>query len=351
MQIAGRILSSAGCAIPAVAACARRALSLSVLAAFSLGAHGQNQVLSAGYGDPWVDVAPGQVLTLTTPALNVPDAVATQTPLPTSLSGVSVLVRVAGAQDVRGFPTSLPIFRVYTVHLLQVWNGAPCPADPNSVVCSYTQITVEIPTEGVCAPNPIEPKEDCTAPPFHDLPPMLVLNVRANGVTGPDLPVYVASAGATHLLNSCDSIFGPQNISTCHPAITHADGTLVSGTGASPVRVGETIVVYLVGLGTCGFGLTGYPTGSATTVPVQYPPSCGTVLFTYHVSAGTPSLAGAATNLRSIVAQPDWVGLIPGYVGLYQINVTVPPMPDQANPCSTQLSVPPSGYLSICVQP
>jgi uncharacterized protein (TIGR03437 family) len=279
--------------------------------------------------------------------LNVPDAVATQTPLPASLSGVSVLVRVEGAQDVRGYPISLPIFRVYTPHVLQLPNGAPCPADPNAVVCSYTQVTVEIPTEGVCAPGSLKPKENCTAPPFYDLPPMLVLNVKANGVTGPDLPVYVTD-GVPHLVNSCDPVSWPHNISTCNPAITHADGTLVSG--SRPARVGETIIVYLVGLGNCGFPGGAALTGRATTVPIQLPPSCVTVVFTYPVADDTPSPASAVTNLRRIVAQPDWVGLIPGYVGLYQINVTVPPMPGQGNSCSTQLSLP-SGSVSICVQP
>jgi hypothetical protein len=185
---------------------------------------------------------------------------------------------------------------------------------------------------------------------------MLVLNVTANGVTGPDLPVYVTGSMA-HLVNSCDSIFGPQNLNTCHPAVTHADGTLVSN--SSPARVGETIVVYLVGLGFCGFGgaaLTGY----AVTVPVQYPTSCGTVLFTYPLTAyaaqttAPPPTTATPASLQTTVP-PDWIGLIPGYVGLYQLNVTVPPMPAQVYPCSTygnaSLAILGSGNLYICVQP
>jgi hypothetical protein len=212
-------------------------------------AYGQNQVVSVGFGGyaNLPTVALGGILTLVTTALGVPDAVATQIPLPTSLSGVSVLARVMGAKDTTGYPASLPILRVYTSNALQMPDGVYCPTVPNSVYCSNSQITVEIPTEAVCAPGSGSgPPETCTVSFYHDLPPLLVLNVSVNGVTGPDLPLQV-QLSAPHLLNSCDSIFGPQLSSTCHPLVTHADGTLVSS--SSPARVGETITLYAVGLG------------------------------------------------------------------------------------------------------
>jgi hypothetical protein len=179
--------------------------------------------------------------------------------------------------------------------------------------------------------------------------------VVANGVTGPDFPVLVVGLWP-RLLNSCDSIFGPQASSTCHPLITHADGSLVSVTDSSPARVGETITLYAVGLG----GALA-PTGSAPSTPQQLSATLGEVDFEYNYPVPSPTMVGilAATSAVSqTVVLPQWAGLIPGYVGLYQVNVTVPPAPAQSYlACGSignalvsllQLS---SGTLAICVQP
>ncbi len=237
-------------------------------------APGQNQIVTAG---PSRDnaglqsVAPGEILTLFTTGLNVADAIATQTPLPTSLSGVSVQARVFGAANTAGYPAVLPILSVHSYNVTSFY-GSPCPTGSNvPIVCSSTQVTVEIPTEGVCAPSPAAAPEkpaNCSGPPpfpVYNVPPLLVLNVIANGLTGPDMPLtVVASYG--HPLNSCDPIFQPQAAS-CYDLVTHADGSLVSANGASPAHVGETISVYAVGLGT-GSGFV-VPSGYAPGAPIQ----------------------------------------------------------------------------------
>jgi len=86
-------------------------------------------------------------------------------------------------------------------------------------------------------------------------------------------------------------------------AITHADGSLVSA--SSPASRGETVVIYLTGLGAVsppvadGKG----PSGLSRSNSVQ------AIYF------GT-----AAVDTSAILFQ----GLTPGYAGLYQINVTIP---------------------------
>jgi hypothetical protein len=348
------------------------------LLAVSAGGHAQvaqvqNQIFGAGYTPPWTFVAPGQVLTLTVaPALNVPDAVATETPLPTTLSGVSVLVRAPLAKDTRGYPTSLPILRVYTPTDVLLLDGLLCSDHPNVVgspVCSNTQITVQIPTEPVCEPIGAEEPASCFfVSNFLDNPALLLLNVKANGTTGPDFPVQMLfRASAPHLLNSCDSIFGPPSTSPCHALVTHGDGTLVSN--SSPAKVGETISLYGAGIAGCQTGAACSPTGSAPSAPTKV--LSDSVLFTYKVSGPPPgSLSGSSTILE-ILVPPDWAGLIPGYVGLYQINVTVPPMPATVYPCgytspygagngNAKITIPfypgnsqvaDPGTLYICVQP
>lgn len=301
--------------------------------------HGQNNVLSVGYTAPVFNVAPGQIVTLFTPPLSVPDAVADQVPLPTSLSGVSVSVRVPGSGfDSTGYPSSLPILRVYSSTACQWLSAAPCP---------NTQITVEIPTEGVCA----QLHQPCSTP-YRDIPPTLILNVKANGLTGPDQPVSVGT-DVPHLLSSCDSIFGPPG-KDCHPLVTHADGSLVALT--SPAAVGETITIYAVGLNDRPeapiYRKTGYPVDS----PIAIDPALSQVKFSYRLE---PS-PGAQFSIYAPVdhfVSPQWAGLTAGYVGLFQINVTIPPVLPGTAPCqgayntAVQLENQLSGTIYLCVQP
>jgi hypothetical protein len=317
----------------------------------------ENQIVSVGYKSPLPHpysavVAAGGVVTLFTTAIDVPDAVATETPLPTTLSGVSVLVRVIGALDARGYPSSLPILRVTKVD--NDPNGT-CRTNPNTTVfCSHSEITVQIPTEGVCAYSGGTPHPCPSNPPFNQLPPLLILNVKANGVTGPDLPVILLYP--SHFLESCDAVFGPRSGYTCHPLVTHADGTTV-GTD-SPARVGETITIYATGLSTGSPG--GPPTGTAPAKPAGVNPSLGTIFFRYPYP-----LEGYGSNVdaeTSTGVTPEWVGLTGGYVGLYQINVKVPPAPGRVYPPCRQSGTSLGGNIYIhivgatstvliCVQP
>ena len=116
---------------------------------------------SVGYALPNTNsVAPGHVTTLFVQQLLVPDTQATQYPLPTSLSGVSVGVQAEG-QDTTGYPSLLPILRI------QSYPG-------------ITGITVEIPTEGICAVPP--QGGTCADVTRNQVPPSLTFTVQSNGV-------------------------------------------------------------------------------------------------------------------------------------------------------------------------
>jgi uncharacterized protein (TIGR03437 family) len=353
-----------------------RSALLTLVVSVSAEAQGQNQIVGLGFpiSELQTDlnlpiVAPGGVLNLYTPPLGVPDAVANQTPLPNSLSGVSVLVRVLGAQDATGYPASLPILRVQTVKVDQLPGGAYCSVipGPTPVLCSFSQITVEIPTERVCAPSPVGGLPYPTSCPvtWSDWPPMLVLNVKANGVTGPDMAVQVRDVWS-HLLSSCDPILGlPRTGSTadvrsgiCNQLVTHADGTLVSDD--NPARVGETISFYGVGFGVA-FSERNVGTGRAPSVPIQRPGG-GTLTFRYQAAGPPPfgAFGPRTSTFTETVVREDWVGMVPDFVGLYQVNVTVPPLPDKVYPCGRTYDNGHPGNaqivgfidtLYICVQP
>ncbi len=86
------------------------------------------------------------------------------------------------------------------------------------------------------------------------------------------------------------------------PAVAHASGTLV--TEASPARPGETVAVFLTGIGR--------PDGD--------------------IAAGTPAPAAPLLNARgpieaqigALTVTPQFCGLAPGFAGLYQCNVPLP---------------------------
>ncbi len=119
-----------------------------------------------------------------------------------------------------------------------------------------------------------------------------------NGSDPVDVPVFIADvAPAIFILQA-----GPTRV----PAIVHANGRLV--TDADPAAPGEFLVVYLTGLG---------------RVQGQIQP-------------GTP--APASTLLRTVApvgvrvggldANVQFAGLAPGFVGLYQVNVQLPDLPE-----------------------
>jgi hypothetical protein len=193
-------------------------------------------------------------------------------------------------------------------------------------------------------------------PPFHDLPPLLLLNVVANGVTGPDFPVQILESYPRVLL-SCD--FGPPaSSSNCYPLVTHADGSIVSA--SSPTGVGETITLWAVGLGLDEANFP--PTGSGPSAAIRMVAPDGEVSFGYNYPLPSGPMLPGGIPADSAASQstvlPAWVGLSPGYVGLYQINVSVPPAPAQSYPAcgsagnaAVTFVAPPQASVGLCVQP
>ncbi len=245
-------------------------------------------------------------------------------------------MRAVQASQTENYPKALPILRVYTETSCRF---------PNPPACPNTQITVQIPTERVCG-VPVENR--CLTP----NPPELILNLRANGTTGPDLHLAVIAneGGILHLLNSCDSIFGkPQD---CHPLITHADGTLVNV--GNPATVGEAIVVY--GVGGDVYDQNRFKTGSPAPQSVSLPLADASLLFSYQIEVGFGYGIIAYLPVRQPVGT-TYYGQVGGYVGLYQVNLVVPPAPAGVRPCQGPSGVnasvhapADSGALYFCVK-
>jgi uncharacterized protein (TIGR03437 family) len=130
-----------------------------------------------------------------------------------------------------------------------------------------------------------------------------------------DYEVFVTNGGA---------VSGPQTVTvaSAHPSIFKIDNTgsaqvaqdvwnritngtpptAVSAAPATPIGAGDSLVIYCTGLG--AVNQTVDPTAAAP----------GSVVITNTVSVSV----GGQT------ATPTFAGLVPGYTGLYQVNVTVP---------------------------
>lgn len=89
------------------------------------------------------------------------------------------------------------------------------------------------------------------------------------------------------------------------PAVTHADGSLLSS--ASPARPGERIVIFATGLGDVT-----PPSPDGTAAPAN--PPARTRL--------TPTV-----GIGGQIAAIEYSGLAPGFAGLYQVNAIVPEAP------------------------
>ena len=304
----------------------QRLIALAILcAALSSGAFGQsasaNTIVGMGYQYPPVAVAPGQLITLFV-AANVQ-------------GGISAAVS--------GTPT--PVLGVHP--------GSDCPA---ATLCSsVTAITVQIPYE-------IEPECFFTNPACNVMLPTQLV-VTANGVAGAPIDLTPV-ADRVHILTACDTVVpsgsgsAPYSGLPCAPLVTHADGSLV--TPGSPAQGGEEVVAYAVGL---GLTTPAVPTGqAAATATPTYEAFNLDFNFRPNALAAQPMLPAVASCCvpRPLVPAPLYSGLVPGYVGLYQVNFVVPPPPVGTQACSgaahSNLTVSVGGQFSfdgagICVAP
>jgi hypothetical protein len=162
-------------------------------------------------------------------------------------------------------------------------------------------------------------------------PPFIVREEASDSTT-----TYVdgiSLADQIHVLTACDTLSSWMPIRhfngtglPCRPMVTHGNGSLV--TAKVPAQPGEELVAYAVGL-----GQTDPPAKTGEIVTAAAPAATPITLdFNYRPNA-LPTQPVAANSTRGTAIRPLYAGSTPGYVGLYQVNFVVPPVPAGILPC------------------
>ena len=128
------------------------------------------------------------------------------------------------------------------------------------------------------------------------------VQVLRNGTAGNLIYVNIVSAAPQFILYNGG-----------YAIMTTADGSAKTGVPSHPVKIGDTVVIYAIGLG---------PTSPLVDSGVASPgaPGLGNVPGTTKLCFGVETPFNQAP-----CATAAFSGLSPGFVALYQINVTIPP--------------------------
>lgn len=161
-----------------------------------------------------------------------------------------------------------------------------------------------------------------------------------------------------HILRICDALFAERGGDCSSSLVYHLNGTQV--TAENPAKPDEHLVIYAVGLGRPDtFIRTGVAADSLNPVSklrLDF-------VFGSNVKPRDIRRLNDAATIK-----PNYAGLVPGLVGLYQINFQVPSLPSQLPKCdeltksnlTVTLGLPPSDLrggggsfdgVGICVAP
>ena len=258
-------------------------------------------------------VAPGQVVSLMVYGLEyrlTQPVQAPGTPLPKSLAGFSV--------DFQQFQTTIPV-PILGVQQTACFSASigPCSA--------LTNIVIQVPYESL---------PDCLVCGILEGARFFLVSDmgQVKATVAVDVP-----GDNIHIIDPRDSTSQPFQSGTqpqlSEKVILHGDGTSVDST--HPATPGEELVTYVFGL-----GLTDPSVKTGQSSPasaVRFDPNLaltqsGIGLFFDFRPNAPPSRP--SRYVAPVLVAANYIGLVPGLVGLYQVNFTVPPVPAAAPPCN-----------------
>jgi hypothetical protein len=270
-----------------------------------------SNIVSGGYGLPVaLTAAPGQVLTVVVQGIDAPQqrTSAQSAPWPTTLADISATLTAQTDTDMQ----------TLGVPLASVFPFSNCAPGGASSCGTLTGVTLQVPFEMV-GPSPTQ---QLHAP----VPPgTLKISDRSGHVA--TILLFPISEQA-HIVRAFDTIVGGEGGGS--PVVVHADGSPI--TADSPAKVGEILVMYAVGLGrTTPFVNTGAPSPASPLSTTQQHFSLN---YDFEPNAApSPGLPATSAPSRVPTPAPLFVGLTPGLVGLYQVNLIIIGPPSGTPPC------------------
>jgi uncharacterized protein (TIGR03437 family) len=265
--------------------------------------------VSSGYDQTSALVfAPGQIVRLKVAGLPVVSAryrlpqYATALPLPAELAGFSVTVSQRIGMAI-GPMLAAPLIAVAQEPICSELTGG----NGDLADCFLTVFTVQMPFE--LAPPSFPPDPITTS-----IPTTRVVITRDGKNSVPFSGLTLSDQ--IHVVTTCDSLhpWGSACAFPGLPVVTHANGAIV--TRQSPAEPGEVVTIYAWGLGTTEPGVE---TGKATP-PAIIRLSSDRILVAFDFRSN----AASSWRFGQAGTRPEFVGLTPGQVGLYQINAKLP---------------------------
>jgi hypothetical protein len=277
-------------------------------------------VITSAYAFPApLTVAPGQLVTLIVQGLDDTMTKTLRAPagadLPNSLAGISAGYQQFSLPNGGLIGLGMPILEVHPF--------SPCNRVALYECVELAAITVQIPLEAL---------PELPQPPAGTGATLGVSDGNSSGKFGEIIAVTLSDQ--VHILTSCDpfmtsSSFAPLNATglPCPSIVAHPDGSLV--TVKNPAKAGEELVAYAVGL-----GQTNPPSVTGKLATTSAPTQTTFALdFSFHPNT-LPS------RPLPVGPPPLFAGTTPGYVGLYQVNFVVPPVPAGTPPCVDTSALP-----------
>lgn len=220
-----------------------------------------------------------------------------------SLSGPGVFLNPLGV--VNGASFAPPAFPIAPGTIVSLFGTGLAPlgtdASAQSIPLPTALAGVSVSVDGVLAPLfSVRPGQINIQVPFAVEGPTATIRVNNNGAPSNPVEVNVAAASP--------GIFAVDATGTGRGVITHADFRLV--TEENPAVPGEIVIIFLTGLGAVEPPV---PDGSAGPIePLSRAVDAENIKVRFN---------------RDFTGEVRYAGIAPNFVGLYQINVTIPNEP------------------------